>query len=250
MRQRQANDLLYAYVTLIVAAPHLSPSARRVGGMLLEHLNRKSGRCDPSIERLARLLGVSQTTVKDATMELCSGDDALFERITHGGHNHRTAYIPRWETFADLHAEYRARFKDGSAPPTSRKSGCLTSSKSPQTTSRKTGSLPAENPALKQPENRLQTYRTNLKNKPIPVDGSNEGEEIIPVSALPERSNGLMRKRHPAYSSMPPQVASGRGAAKADAAAAAAERRRAAAIAKLPKHEREAAWLAAMDEKP
>ncbi|TYR32085.1 helix-turn-helix domain-containing protein [Mesorhizobium microcysteis] len=245
MRPRQANDLLFAYVTLAVAVPGLSPSARKVGALLLEHLNRKSGQCDPSIERMATVLGMGRTAVKDATAELCRGDDALFERVTHGGHNHRTAYIPRWEIFAELHGEYRARFKEGSAPSMGRKSGRSTAN----SIGRKSGSLWAGNPAVNRPEIRPQTYRTNLKNKPKQVEGSHEDEQIAAVSASPEGRNGLRKERHRAQVPMLLPVAGGKSASKADAAEAAHWRRVAAEIEQLPKHQREAAWLAAQEAK-
>lgn len=79
------NDILFAHIALHVV-PDLSPSARRVGAAIIEHFNKRTGQCDPSIERLGRLLGLSPTSVKAATAELCRGDSALFDRIVNGGH--------------------------------------------------------------------------------------------------------------------------------------------------------------------
>ena len=49
---------------------HLSPSARRLGHALLDHLNVFSGRCDPSEARLAAMLHVSERAIRNAKQEL------------------------------------------------------------------------------------------------------------------------------------------------------------------------------------
>src|SRR5262245_39609528 len=48
----------------------LSPSARRVGLALLDHLNVHNARCDPSEERLAALLHISVRAVRNGKSEL------------------------------------------------------------------------------------------------------------------------------------------------------------------------------------
>mgnify|MGYP002622661614 CR=1 FL=1 len=50
------TDVMFAHMALHLAAG-LSPSARRVGAAIIEHYNKKTGQCDPSIERLARIYG-------------------------------------------------------------------------------------------------------------------------------------------------------------------------------------------------
>lgn len=138
------NDILFAHIALHVV-PDLSPSARRVGAAIIEHFNKRTGQCDPSIERLGRLLGLSPTSVKAATAELCRGDSALFDRIVNGGHSHRTAYLPRWDRLNDIIADWDLRLKDGTAP----------------SKGRKIGSLRAGKPAVEGPRNRPQTDRRN-----------------------------------------------------------------------------------------
>lgn len=70
-----------------------------VAGVLLKHFNRKTGRCDPSVDRIAALLGVGRASVLRATSRLCTGDNRLFEKTSHGGHSHCASYAPRWSVF-------------------------------------------------------------------------------------------------------------------------------------------------------
>lgn len=76
--------------------PGLSPSARRVGHTLIEHRNRKTGRCDPSHDRLATILELSEATVYRALAELCDTNGALFEKVTEEG-SQRARFYPRWD---------------------------------------------------------------------------------------------------------------------------------------------------------
>lgn len=85
---------------------------------------------------------------------------------------------------------------------------------------------------LKEPE-LVEGQRTNL-HRPRQVDTSNG---LMTERRLPSRQKAML---------LP--VVGGRSAAKADAAEAARHRRIAAEINSLPKHEREAAWLAQMGE--
>lgn len=59
---RAAKTLIYVY--------GLSPSARRVGLALLDHLNVHSARCDPGEARLAAMLHISERAVRNAKHEL------------------------------------------------------------------------------------------------------------------------------------------------------------------------------------
>jgi hypothetical protein len=61
MPVRRLDTLLALKVLTLV--PDLNASDRRVAGALLEHYNRKTGRCDPGIQRIADLLGLCTRTV-------------------------------------------------------------------------------------------------------------------------------------------------------------------------------------------
>ncbi len=80
----EANDILFAHKALNIV-PGPSANARRVAGAIIDHFNRKTGQCDPSVGRLARLLGVNRATVIRATNDLCSEESGLFENSSHGG---------------------------------------------------------------------------------------------------------------------------------------------------------------------
>ncbi len=61
MPRLQENDILCAYKALNIA-PGLSDTARRVAGAIIDHFNRRTGQCDPNIDRLVRMLEVNRAT--------------------------------------------------------------------------------------------------------------------------------------------------------------------------------------------
>lgn len=68
----------------------LRPAARRVLGQLIEHHNLRTGRCDPSVGRIAGILGLSDRSVRRALAQLEAG--GLVARVIHGGQRHANAY--------------------------------------------------------------------------------------------------------------------------------------------------------------
>jgi hypothetical protein len=87
------SDSLIAF-KIICLSEDLSPTSRRVAAALIEHFNRRTGRCDPSLARLATLLGVDRRTVIRAVRELTKKGYVV--RTRHGGFNHRNSYAPCW----------------------------------------------------------------------------------------------------------------------------------------------------------
>ena len=85
----------------------LSPSARRVGAALIEHFNRRSGQCNPTVARLAELLETDQKTIKRATAEL--DRYGLISKVRVSG-SRRTNYQPNWSALATVYSDWRARF--------------------------------------------------------------------------------------------------------------------------------------------
>jgi len=90
------SDSLIAF-KIICLCDDLSPTTRRVAAALVEHFNRRTGLCDPSLARLAALLGVDRRTVIRAVRELTKKGYVV--RTRHGGYNHRNSYAPCWAFF-------------------------------------------------------------------------------------------------------------------------------------------------------
>lgn len=232
MSRLAKTDVMFAHMALHLAAG-LSPSARRVGAAIIEHYNKKTGQCDPSIERLARMLGIDRATVMRATGELCEVD-GLFERITHGGRSHRTAYLPRWDRLNAIVDDWDLRMKDGSSP---RMVAELRRSRS-------------QDCDVEGRKNATQTDRRNRQKEPmVQVEGVEHGGEIPHRPASQGCRNGLRKKSEPQ-----PQrflvhaITGGKVPSRQEATEAARWRKVSAEIERLPKHEREAAWLAAGEE--
>lgn len=181
------NDILFAHKALNIAAG-LSEATRRVAGAIIDHFNKKTGQCDPSINRLADLLAMSRPTVLRATKQLHEG--GWIERITHGGHSHRTAYLPNWERFNSLVATWDDRMKGG---------------KGEDDPCRYTGT-PADTPAGKVSELRplryqyrdhngvrsdTQTNLSNQSNKPVEPERQRARDPQQAVSSADQAKNGL-----------------------------------------------------------
>jgi predicted transcriptional regulator len=93
---------------VIALAEDLSAVERQVGATLLDSFNRKTGQCDPSLDRVASLLNVHRRTVIRATAKLEAR--GLFRKTRHGGYSHRNHYEPIWSKFRDLENKWRSRF--------------------------------------------------------------------------------------------------------------------------------------------
>lgn len=87
----------------LLMAHSLTPAARRVGAQLVERFNLATGRCDPSIARLAADLMLDPRSVRRAVTEL--RDAGLFRVDVQRGRTHRNAYQPDWDALARLALE-------------------------------------------------------------------------------------------------------------------------------------------------
>jgi hypothetical protein len=104
-------DTLIAYKVLAII-PGLTASERRVAGAIIDHFNRVDDRCDPGIERLARLLRLDRRTVFRAVETLDRLGLILKDR--HGGRSLRNSYEPVWDKFREIEANWKGRFNDKS----------------------------------------------------------------------------------------------------------------------------------------
>ena len=112
MRTRPLDTLLGFKALSLVGG--LNENDRCVGATLLEHFNRKTGRCDPSLGRIARLLGIDKRTVIRSVRHL--EDAGLLRKHRHGGNLNRNQYEPIWLKLSELEADWNARFKGFSTP--------------------------------------------------------------------------------------------------------------------------------------
>jgi hypothetical protein len=103
----QRLDTLLA-LKAVLLAPGLSGNDRRVAAALLEHFNRRTGQCDPGLERIAELVGISTRTVIRSTHRLERA--GLFKKTRHGGHFNRNFYEPRWSRFREIEAAWKTQF--------------------------------------------------------------------------------------------------------------------------------------------
>ncbi|WP_040616626.1 helix-turn-helix domain-containing protein [Roseibium sp. TrichSKD4] len=107
------NDVLFAFKALAIM-PDLSVASRRVAGAIIDHFNKKTGQCDPSVGRLTKLLRISRAAVLRATKEL--DELGLIQKLSHGGKSHRTAYLPNWQMFRAFVEDWDQGMKSGDGP--------------------------------------------------------------------------------------------------------------------------------------
>ena len=85
----------------------LSGTDKRTAITLLDHFNKKTGRCDPSRDTLAVLLSVDERTVSRSIAKISRLN--FFHVVRHGGHYNCNHYAPNWPLFRKLEREWQAR---------------------------------------------------------------------------------------------------------------------------------------------
>jgi Mn-dependent DtxR family transcriptional regulator len=107
MTVKPLDSLLAAKVLGLMSG--LTANDRRVATVLLDHFNRRTERCDPGLERIAALLGISERTVMRANRKLEAA--GLFRKTRHGGYSNRNSYEPNWVRFAEFENAWRQKLK-------------------------------------------------------------------------------------------------------------------------------------------
>ena len=207
------NDILFAYKALNLV-PGLSANARRVAGAIVDHFNRCTGQCDPSVGRLAEMLGINRATVLRATAELCSEECGLFKKTSHGGLSHRASYHPNWNRFREIVEDWDARMKTGGG----------------ETKVAKLRRSESQNCDVKGRKTATQTNLINQSNKPIGTESLESAESQYGAEPQPpcrsERPKGLGRGSELRdQRSMLLPLSGGKSVSRGKAARAAAERR-------------------------
>jgi hypothetical protein len=95
----QRLDMLFAFKALALAED-LTATEKRVAVTIVDSFNRQTGQCDPSLNRIAYLLGVSRRTAIRAVSAL--EKRRLIIKTRHGGKSHRNAYEPNWPAFREI----------------------------------------------------------------------------------------------------------------------------------------------------
>jgi hypothetical protein len=90
----------------IALAEDLNGSDKRVAVAILDHQNRKTGRCDPSYETLSDLLGIDRRTVGRSVKKI--EKTKYFVVLTRRGINHCNSYQPNWVFYRELEVRWMA----------------------------------------------------------------------------------------------------------------------------------------------
>jgi AraC-like DNA-binding protein len=101
-------QMLLAYKAALMSQEGTA-SEKRVLGAIIDHYNRKSGRCDPSLGRIAQLLGVSRRTVMRAIHRLEGFQ--LLRKNRHGGNLNRNSYEPNWSRLSSIDQAWNTRLR-------------------------------------------------------------------------------------------------------------------------------------------
>lgn len=214
----EENDILFAHKALNIMAG-LTEATKRVAGAIIDHFNKRTGQCDPSIERLATLLGIDRATVIRATEKL--HELGFIEKISHGGKAHRAAYLPNWERFRSIVEDWDARMKTGDGPGRT-----VTGDAPPPAKVASVRRSRSQGCDVKGRTAATQTLRSNPSNKPVEGERAEKPPEKPQAHSPPKAQHGLWKGNKPgAQRSMLLPISGGSSPSHADAARAAAERR-------------------------
>ena len=183
------NDILFAFKALTLIEG-LSDSARRVGGAIIDHFNRRTGQCNPSVQRLAELLGLHRASIMRAIEQLHDLD--LIQRVRHGSRTHCNAYLPNWARFNALVAEWDAKMKEIAAA----ESDVKAPSHAPVDNISKVAGLRrsrSQDCDFNSRTDATQTYLKNQSKEPNGACGNGARADSERFSVLSASPNGLMK---------------------------------------------------------
>ena len=213
----EENDILFAHKAFNIVSG-LTEATRRVAGAIIDHFNKRTGQCDPSIERLATLLGIDRATVIRATEKL--HELGLIQKDSHGGKAHRASYLPNWDHFRFIVAEWDASMKTGRRPSKSNDHN-----KPADANVASLQRSQSQGCDVKGRTAATQTLRSNPSNKPIEENTRQRQKQEPSLSRPAQPLHGLWKGNKPTgQRSMLLPLNGGRSLSHAEAARAAAER--------------------------
>lgn len=221
----ERNDVAIGRKALLIA-PGLSAADMRVGGAILDHYNKKTGQCDPSIARLAALLGIDEKTVRRATNELCA--QGLFDKSSHGGKSFRAEYRPQWSKFREIIGDWDRRMR------------CIDEPEKGDENRAEMSADPGRECPVTPGENVRQTHVSNPCNKPISLSSASMEDTEQPQTSSPEQPlQGLGRREKAAPERINYEArerAATTGSSRQEAAFGSAQDRLTKAMERLPGH--------------
>jgi hypothetical protein len=165
-------DTLLAFKALALHEG-LRNSDRQVGCILIEHFNRRTGRLDPGIERMANLAGFHVRTVMRANDRLTRLK--IFRKIRHGGYSNRNSYEPNWQYLREWNRTWTLKLK--------RKSTTTSESLSDEHSRHVQGGARV-----------TQTYCTNPSKKTLDDGSARKEKRLTPISFCSQASSEAYRQ--------------------------------------------------------
>lgn len=186
------NDVLFAHKALNVM-PGLTEATRRVAAAIIDHFNKRDGRCYPSVERLAKLLGIDRATVLRATDKLHRL--GYIWKVSHGGSSHCASYAPNWSALRVKVEEWDARMRAREVPTDE----VARSVDEPHVSEANVASVrrsESQGCDVKGRSGATQTLRRNQSKEPIDAERVETRSESSPSQSPQRTQNGLWKGRN------------------------------------------------------
>jgi DNA-binding transcriptional regulator YhcF (GntR family) len=184
------SDTLIAHKAINLS-DDLSGTEMRVAAAIIDHFNRKTGQCDPSLDSIAKLLGVSRRTVIRANGSLVQ--KGYFDKTRHGGKFHRNSYLPIWSRFRAKETKWKERrtaasrtFESAKVSPLQGQT-CQLAGDSDVTQTCSSNHL-NETSASPPPEKQTQTTSAGIVRKGLSREGSREASHPVVIERFHVKS--------------------------------------------------------------
>jgi hypothetical protein len=145
----------------------LTSAEKRVAIAIIDHFNRRTGRCDPSLERLAAILDINVKTVKEAVKKL--DELQIILKKSFAGKYHCNAYQPNWHLLQTMDEDWRKVMRDGASERSAAEGEVNAEGKRSKTGSNEAHEIVVKTPRTTSPidpfEGGEMTPQTNVSNQ-------------------------------------------------------------------------------------